>query len=315
MSVLENIIKQKGLSLGFEKVAIAKAQTYPEHNVLKNWLAQGMHGTMGYMERNEKRRTNPLEVMPNARSVITCALNYNAAYPYSVECKDSDKGWIARYAWGDDYHLVMEKMLTELSTEISHMVPGTLWKFYVDTGPVMERVFAKNSGIGWIGKNTCVIDPKLGSFLFLGTILTTLELKPDPIIEDHCGSCTSCIDACPTQAITEPHQLDARKCISYLTIEHRGEIAPALKAKMGNHIFGCDICQDVCPWNKKSPRTARQEFQPREGFFNPNLNEFQKKVEEKYPQDFKNSPLKRAKREGLLRNLFRLLPASRDKGH
>ncbi len=313
---LEERIKQKGLELGLSKVAIAKAVSFPEHEALRGWLAQGFHGTMSYMERGEAKRRNPLEVMPEAKSVITCALNYNTPHSYSTECQESGRGWIARYAWGEDYHQVLGGLLEKLSTEIYHMVPGTLWKFYVDTGPVMERVFAKNSGIGWIGKNTCVIDPKLGSFLFLGVILTDIELKPDPIIEDHCGSCTACIDACPTQAITEPHRLDARKCISYLTIEHRGPIEPELATKMGNHIFGCDICQDVCPWNKKSPRTNCAEFQPREGFFNPDLKEFQKKVEENYPQDFKNSPLKRAKKEGLLRNVSQALDspsASRDK--
>lgn len=284
-------------------MSIAKAQFYPEHEALKSWIAQGLHGTMSYMERGQEKRLNPLKVLPEAKSVITCALNYNADYPYSIECKDPAKGWIARYAWGEDYHLVLEKMLTDLSTEIYHQVPGTLCKFYVDSGPVMERVFAKHSGLGWIGKNTCVIDPKLGSFLFLGVILTNLELKPDSLVEDHCGKCTACIDACPTQAIMEPYKIDARRCISYLTIEHRGEMEPALAQKTGNHIFGCDICQDVCPWNKKSPRASRKEFQPREGFFNPDLETFQKRVEEKYPQDFKNSPLKRAKKEGLLRNI------------
>lgn len=331
---METLIKQKGLKIGFDKIAIAKAVSYPEHEALKDWLGQGFHGTMGYMERGEAKRRNPLEVMPEAKSVITCALNYNSAHPYSIECKDPRRGWIARYAWGEDYHLVMGGMLEKLVMEIRkrrgeavraegssvgrgepEVPPSEKW--YIDTGPVMERVFAKNSGIGWIGKNTCVIDPKLGSFIFLGVILTNLGLKPDPIVEDHCGKCTACIEACPTQAITAPHTLDARKCISYLTIEHRGLVAPELQEKIGNHLFGCDICQDVCPWNKKSPRTDRAEFQPREGFFNPDLQAFQKKVEENYPADFKHSPLKRAKKEGLLRNINRALQlpsANRDKG-
>jgi len=312
MPSLENHIKEKGKAIGFEKVAIAKAQAYPEHEALKDWLAGGLHGTMDYMARGEAKRLDPKKVMPQAKSVITCALNYNSDYPYSTECRETGRGWIARYAWGEDYHLVMDKMLKGLGEEMLHMVPGTLCKSYVDTGPVMERVFAKNSGVGWIGKNTCLIDPKLGSWLFLGLILTDLELKPDSIVPDHCGGCTACIDACPTEAITEPYRLDARKCISYLTIEHRGGIDPELKSKMGNHIFGCDICQDVCPWNKKSPRTTRKEFQPRKGFFNPDLKEFSRKVEEEYPKGFKNSPLKRAKQSGLLKNLLSL-PASRDR--
>ena len=176
-------------------------------------------------------------------------------------------------------------------------------KYYVDTGPVMDRVFAANSGIGWVGKNTCIIHPNLGSWLFLGVILTSLELKPDLPVADHCGKCTACIDACPTDALVAPRQLDARRCISYLTIEHRGEIKEELSEKMGNHIFGCDICQDVCPWNQKAPVSAESAFQPRESFFYPNLSDFLVKVEKDYPAGFKNSPLKRAKKEGLLRNL------------
>lgn len=303
MSSLKERIKKAGKAVGFDKVAIARAQSYPEHEALKSWLAAGLHGTMDYMARGRDKRLDPLAVMPGAKSVISCALNHNTDHPYSIECRDPERGWIARYAWGEDYHEVISEMLKNLAEQIVKLVPGTNLTNYVDTGPVMERVFAKHSGIGWIGKNTCIIDPKLGSWLFLGVILTDLELKPDPLIPDHCGKCTVCIEACPTQAITEPYRIDARKCISYLTIEHKGDVAPGLREKMGNHIFGCDICQDVCPWNQKSPRTARKEFQPREGFFNPSLEEFQKKVEEEYPAGFKNSPLKRAKQSGLLRNL------------
>lgn len=299
---MEIFVKQKGNEIGFDKVAIARAEKYPEHEALKNWIEQGFHGSMEWMKRGEEKRRDPKEVFPEAKSVITCALNYNADYPYSTECHDPNRGWIARYAWGEDYHEVMLKMLKELESTVVERIPSAHCKSYVDTGPVMERVFAKHSGLGWIGKNTCIIDRKLGSFLFLGVILTDLELKPDPIVPDHCGSCTACIDACPTEAITEPYNIDARKCISYLTIEHRGEIDPTLAPKMGNHIFGCDICQDVCPWNRKSSRTARPEFQPRPGFFNPALKEFQKIIEEEYPKGFKSSPLKRAKKEGLLRN-------------
>lgn len=315
---LESFIKETGREIGFDKVAIACAEKYPEHAALQTWLAQGFHGGMEYMARQTERRIDPRQIFPEARSVITCALNYNTDYPYSASLSETPdaaaRGWIARYAWGEDYHVVLDKMLARLEAAIVEKVAATFptpdgkvaatfLKKYADTGPVMERVFAKNSGIGWIGKNTCVIDPKLGSWLFLGVILTTLELEPDPIIPDHCGKCTACIDACPTQAIVAPHTLDARRCISYLTIEHRGEIAPELAEKMGNHVFGCDICQDVCPWNRRAPKTASQAFQPRDGFFAPDLKEFRKKVENEYPQAFKNSPLKRAKQKGLLRNI------------
>lgn len=300
---LESFIKKKGQEIGFDKVAIAEAQVYPEHAALQRWLEQGFHGTMGYMEREPERRIDPKAIFPEARSVITCALNYNTDRSYSMDARSPKRGWIARYAWGEDYHMVMGEMLVRLGKAIEQNVPGTFCKTYVDTGPVMERVFAKHSGIGWIGKNTCVIDPKLGSWLFLGLILTTLEIKPDPVIPDHCGKCTACIDACPTRAIVEPHTIDAKRCISYLTIEHRGPIPRELERKMGNHIFGCDICQDVCPWNRKSPATSLPAFQPRDGFFNPDLRRFREKVEEEYPKSFKNSPLKRAKKEGLLRNI------------
>ncbi|MDP2600717.1 MAG: tRNA epoxyqueuosine(34) reductase QueG [Deltaproteobacteria bacterium] len=307
---LEDEIKQIGLGLGLNKIAISRADSFPEHAALKNWLDKGFHGSMSWMERGASKRMNPKEVMPGAKSVLTCALNYNTDYPYSVDQKESGRGWISRYAWGEDYHQVMVEMLEQLVQKIRHLVApacrqagGTICQFYVDTGPVMERVFAKNSGLGWIGKNTCIIDKKLGSWLFLGAILTDLELKPDPIVMDHCGICTACIAACPTQAITKPHRIDARRCISYLTIEHKGEIEPELAHKMGNHLFGCDICQDVCPWNRKAPKTSLRAFQPREGFFNPRLDDFEEKVTQDYPKGFKNSPLKRAKKEGLLRNM------------
>jgi len=300
---LEIFIKKKGEEIGFDKVAFARADSYLEHNALQNWLAQGCHGDMNYMEKNKTKRMNPKEVMPEAKSVITCALNYNTDYPYSIDCKNPNKGWIARYAWGEDYHIIIEEMLKSLQKAVLQLEPGTNCKIYVDTGPVMERVFAKHAGVGWIGKNTCIIDPKIGSWLFLGIILTNLELKEDPVIPDHCGKCTVCIDACPTQAITQPYKIDARRCISYLTIEHKGEIEPELARKMGNNIFGCDICQDVCPWNKKAPKTELPAFQPRNGFFNPDLKRTRQKVLENYPQDFKNSPLKRPKRDGLIRNI------------
>ena len=301
---LELFIKEEGKKIGFDKVTLAKAVFFPEHQALQDWLAQGFHGTMEYMERGKEKRQNPKQVMPEAKSVITCALNYNTDHPYSTECKDSNRGWIARYAWGEDYHITMTQMLESLQKKILQRESSSNCKIYVDTGPVMERVFAKNSGAGWIGKNTCIIDPKLGSWLLLGVILTDLEMKPDPPMFDHCGKCTACVDACPTQAITQAYKVDARRCISYLTIEHQGEIDPELKSKMGNNIFGCDICQDVCPGNKKAPKTALQAFQPRDGFLNPNLDSFEKIVTEEYLHRFKNSPLKRAKQAGLLRNLL-----------
>ena len=339
---MESFIKQKAIEIGFDLVGISPASQFSEHQALKTWLHAWMHGTIEWFERGLEKRLDPLKVMPEAKSVIVCAKNYNSPLPYSTECKETGRGWISRYAWGEDYHLKMEKMLHELIRSLSKHFnvtgpavcgvpalplmagdpPGSTsdvtrfmefrkksdvqnvkWKIYVDTGPNMERVFAKHAGIGWVGKNTCLIHPKMGSFLFLGVILTDLYLKPDTPQTDHCGTCTRCIDACPTEAITEPYKLDARKCISYLTIEHRGPIEPMLAERMGNHLYGCDICQDVCPWNRKSPRTEDPAFQPRDGCFNPHLETFQKKLEQEYPKGFTRSPLKRAKKEGLLRNI------------
>ena len=301
---IESFIKQKGLEIGFDHVSIAEAKSYKEHEALQGWLNQGFHASMHYMERSADKRQDPKKVMPEAESVIVCALNYNTDYPYSTECRDSTKGWIARYAWGEDYHEVIGEMLLRLQEASSQKVPGSNCKSYIDTGPTMDRVFAKHSGVGWVGKNSCMIHPKLGSWIFLGTLLTNLKLKSDSLVNDHCGKCMACIDACPTQAITEPHVIDARRCISYLTIEHRGEIEPELTEKMGNHILGCDICQDVCPWNRKAPKTNNHAFQPRGGFFNPDLEHFEIVVQNEYPQKFKHSPLKRAKKDGLLRNIF-----------
>ncbi len=296
-------VKQQARAVGFDLVGIAPARSFREHLALKHWVAQGKHGEMTYLERSLEKRLDPLKVMPNARSVILCAVNYHVDRPRSVDCKDDNRGWIARYAWGDDYHLVIEKRLKHFAKLLKESIPDMQYRFYADTGPVMERVFARHAGIGWIGKNTCVINRKIGSWIFLAALLTDLELEPDAPETDHCGTCTRCIDACPTQAITEPYHLDARRCISYLTIEHRGEIDPELKSKMGNHIFGCDICQDVCPWNRKAPTTDDPALQPRDGFFNPDLREFKQRVENEYPKGFEHSPLKRAKQAGLLRNI------------
>lgn len=303
-TAMKKWIKNKGLEFGFDLVGIAPARSFREHVALKDWVGKGKHGQMAYLERELEKRLDPLKVMPEAQSVIMCAMNYNTDHPRSGDCSsDTSRGWIARYAWGDDYHDVLKKRLLCFVELLQKEYQHAQCRVYVDTGPVLERAYAKHSGLGWIGKNTCLINTKIGSWLFLGAVLTNLDIEPDEVETDHCGTCTRCLDACPTGALEKPYQLDARKCISYLTIEHRGDIAPDLQKKMGNHIFGCDICQDVCPWNRKAPFTKDPAFQPRDGFFNPDLGEFQKKVSEEYPTGFKNSPLKRAKRDGLLRNV------------
>lgn len=298
-------MKHQIIAAGFDLVGICRAGQFPEHLKLQDWLLGGNHGEMHWLEKQLAQRLQPETLLPNAKSVIICATNYNTEQPYSTELAEKssreNRGWISRYAWGEDYHEVLNQRTRLLCSEFKKLSPENHFKAYTDTGPISERVFAKHSGIGWIGKNTCLINPKVGSWLFLSAIITDLELPADAPMTDHCGKCTRCIDACPTAALT-PYELDARKCISYLTIEHRGEIPEELKPKIGHHLYGCDICQDVCPWNKKAAITHDPAFQAREGFFHPKLTDWEKNLEQ-YPQGFKNSPLKRAKKEGLLRNL------------
>ncbi len=280
---------------------------------------------MKYMEaRNEAgelKRANLANAVPWARSVIVCAINYNTAQPYSTQVGANEAagaGWISRYAWcREDYHDAVLRRLRTVEARLHGLCDGVgdrqpvtgdrlQTRSYVDTGPFIERVFAKYAGIGWIGKNTCVINQKIGSWLFLGVILTSLEVSPelpaDLPAPDRCGSCTRCIAACPTQAIVAPGELDARLCISYLTIEKRGEIPEELRPGMGRHVFGCDICQDVCPWNRKAPVTMAEEFQPREGFVNPPLEWLAEMQPEEFREKFRGSPVRRAKLSGLRRN-------------
>jgi epoxyqueuosine reductase len=248
--------------------------------------------------------------------VIVCAINYNTAQPYSTAASESDRGWISRYAWGDaDYHdavmsklRVVERQLIEATRAPAQLSgandagPALQTRCYVDTGPVVERVYAKYAGVGWIGKNTCIINQKSGSWLFLGVILSSLELPSDLPAADRCGSCTRCIDACPTDALVAPYELDSNRCISYLTIEKRGAIPEDLRDGMGRHLFGCDICQDVCPWNRKVPVTASPEFQPREGLVNPALDWLAEMSADDFREKFRGSPIRRAKRAGVRRN-------------
>ena len=269
---------------------------------------------MKYMESRddsgELRRAALDRVAPWARSVIVCAINYNTAEPYSTQSEDRSQGWISRYAWSrEDYHDAVLRRLRQLEDHIrneltDHRPPATshCFRSYVDTGPLIERVYAKYAGIGWIGKNTCIISQKLGSWLFLGVILTSLKLEASLPAPDRCGTCTRCLDACPTHAFVAPGELDARRCISYLTIEKRGEIPEDLRSGMGRHVFGCDICQDVCPWNRKAPVTAAPEFQPREGLVNPALDRLAEMQPEEFRQNFRGSPIRRTKLSGLRRN-------------
>ena len=262
MGVLEVPIKKAGLDAGFDLVGIAGVGDFPELAHFPEWIAAGRAGEMKYLESRDDmgklRRASLLSVFPWARSVIVCAINYNTAQPYSTAVNNSGRGWISRYAWSrEDYHDAVLRRVRELETKLKDLCAGDIpieTRSYVDTGPLVERVYARYAGVGWIGKNTCIINQGIGSWLFLAVIVTSIELTADLPAADRCGSCTRCIEACPTQAIVAPYELDSNKCISYLTIEKRGAIPEALRSGMGHQVFGCDICQDVCPWNRKAPR-------------------------------------------------------------
>ena len=309
-------IKEVARRTGFDLCGIAPIRDFGELQVFPGWIADEKHGDMKYMEARDEagdlKRTSLGRVAPWARSVIVCAINYNTAHPYSTHTGDSSLGWISRYAWArEDYHDAVLRRLRKVEAGLHSLLSDSdssvEFRSYVDTGPLIERVYAKYAGVGWIGKNTCIINQQLGSWLFLGVILTSLELTndgspPDLPAPDRCGTCTRCIAACPTQAITAPGVLDARLCISYLTIEKRGTIPEELRAGMGRHIFGCDICQDVCPWNRKAPVTSATEFEPREGLVNPALDWLAEMQAEEFRQVFRGSPIRRAKLSGLRRN-------------
>lgn len=295
-------IKSKALDLGFTRIGIAKAEPLDEETEhLQTWLGRGYHGTMDWMARSIDKRTDPRNIVPGARSVICVALNYYTPAQHSTE---PGVGKISRYAWGDDYHDILMEKLKLLWAWMQEEFPGVDGRYYVDTGPVMDKVWAQRAGIGWIAKHTNVITQDHGSWVFLGELITTLELDYDSPATDHCGSCTLCIEACPTGAIVEPYVVDSNRCISYLTIEHRGEIVGEVKDHFENWIYGCDICQDVCPWNHKFSTAADEErFNPRPGNVSPNLEEWKGMAQEEFSSRFKGSPIKRTKREGMTRNV------------
>jgi epoxyqueuosine reductase len=294
-------IKEKARSLGFQLVGVAGIGPSPEALFYPEWLERGYAGEMHYLERQTPARLNPREIMSDVKSVVVCAVNYNTAHPTTAF--DQARAWISRYAWGEDYHDTLKAKLSSLASWMQQDFGGET-RSYVDTGPLLERVFAKYAGIGWFGKNTCLIDQKMGSWLFLGCVLTNLDLDVDTPVPDRCGSCTRCIDACPTNAILEPYVLDSRRCISYLTIELRGEIPENLREGVGHHLFGCDICQDVCPWNRKAPVTEAAEFQSRPGLFWPDVEKLLDLQEDEWRLLIRGTALKRTKVKGLLRNLM-----------
>jgi epoxyqueuosine reductase len=310
---LTESIKSKALEVGFDLIGVSPVERFPETEHFREWLSKGYAGDMQYMERNPGGREDPGQTLPGAKSIVSCGLNYNTAFPYSIGETDKKKGWIARYAWGDDYHVIMDERLRALEDFIQEesSPEGTCVR-YTDTGPVLERVYGKYGGIGWIGKNTCLINQRIGSWIFLGEIITNIELEYDGSPPDRCGTCTRCIDACPTGAIVEPYVLDSRLCVSYLTIESKDKIPYELRDGIDNNIFGCDICQDVCPWNRKALRTKEPSFQPRDGLYNPPLKSISGLGADEFGSRFKGSSIKRAKRKGFLRNILTAMGNSAD---
>ncbi len=300
-SDLTTAITQKAFDLGFVKVGIAAAaELHTEREHLQEWLKRGYHGTMTWMERAAAKRSNILQLMTDAQSVVVVAMNY-----YSPESHSdlADHAKISRYAWGDDYHEIVGKRLDSLCEFIRTLSADVAARRYVDTGPVMEKVWAARAGIGWQGKHTNLITRDYGSWVFLGVVITNLPLRSAHRMEDLCGTCNACLEACPTGAIVEAYKLDASMCISYLTIEHKGDIPKAFHGKLENWVFGCDICQDVCPWNRFQQETSETAFYPRPTSLNPTLKELSEMSEVQFSATFEGSPVTRSKWSGMIRNV------------
>ena len=297
-------IKKKARELGFDLCGIAPAGAFPELSFLREWIARGYAGEMAWMARTAERRADVRAVVPGAHSVIVTATVYNVDRPYSTEAADPGAALISRYAWGDDYHDVLSARLAAL---LAWMRDTSAEPFdaraYVDTGPVQERVYAQYAGLGWIGKNTCLINERVGSWLFLSEIICTLALEPDQPSLDRCGTCTLCIEACPTGAIVQPHVLDATRCVSYLTIETRSDLPLEHRAAMGAHAYGCDVCQDVCPYNQQPVHSPDPAWHPRPVFDAPALVDLWSRSDGELRRLLKGSAMTRTKLTGLRRNL------------
>jgi epoxyqueuosine reductase len=329
-SGLKQWLHELAVQSGFDTASIApvaSTSTETPHSSLDalrftSWIDAGRAGEMEYLKRRNEQgallRTDVRIAMPWAQSVIVCALNYKAPGPLSVDKSEPNTGWIARYAWSGradatspnelqptDYHDELLTRLQKIESQLQQKLPCQT-RCYVDTGPLVERAAAANAGIGWIGKNTCILDQKLGSWLLLGVIITSIPISPELTLSpaaDRCGSCTRCIDACPTNALVAPHQMDASLCIAYLTIEKKGAIPEELREPMGRQIFGCDICQDVCPWNRRSPISSTEEMLPRKQLINPPLSWLADMDQAAFKQWFKGSPLERTRLKRLHRNV------------
>ena len=330
---IQQIVQRLARELGFALAGVApirlageaaSSETLPELKAFEGWIAEGRAGEMEYLKRRDGEgrllRSSVTVPFPWVRSVVVCAVNYHCDQPYSSDPVPGDEpaGWIARYAWSGrldekdpakmtatDYHAVIRRRLEELRVAMERELGAFEARCFVDTGPLVERVYARYAGLGWVGKNTCLIEQQTGSWLFLGVILTSLELPPEQraaLAPDRCGTCTRCIDACPTQAL-EPYKMDASRCIAYLTIEKRGALPEELAALTGRHVFGCDICQEVCPWNRRAPFGNWPERQPRPELVNPALDWLGSMDAAKFRTMFRESPVERTRHNGLLRNV------------
>jgi epoxyqueuosine reductase len=296
------LIKSEATRLGFSFCGISRAEFLEEEApLLEQWLKNSYHGQMSYMENHFDMRLDPRKLVPGAKSVISLLLNY---YPEKEQDTEASTYKVSKYAYGKDYHKVLKKKLKELHHFITDEIGEVNGRAFVDSAPVMDKAWAKKSGLGWMGKNTNIITKSSGSFYLIAELIVDLELEYDSPTKDYCGSCTRCIDACPTDAIIEPYKVDGSKCISYLTIELRENIPSEFHGKMDNWIFGCDICQDVCPWNRFSKPTKEAAFSPLPGLLEMNKQDWDEITEEVFIKVFEGSPLKRAKFEGLKRNVL-----------
>ncbi len=317
MSSLEERLKARAREIGFDLVGIAPAVVPAGAESLRAWLEQGYAGEMAYMYRHAAARTEPAAVLAEVRSVVMVAMNYApprrpqdgtgpraAIEQSSLQGEPGPiRGRVSCYAWGEDYHELLRDRLRQLLKWVQDQVPECKGRGVVDTAPLLERDFARLAGLGWFGKNTMLLNTRLGSYFFIGALLLDTALEPDPPFElSHCGSCTACLDACPTDAFAAPGVLDARRCISYLTIELRGPVPAELRQPMGDWVFGCDVCQEVCPWNRKAPATREPGFQPRADLDRPDLIELVRLTPEEYRRRFRGTTMTRAKRAGLVRN-------------
>jgi epoxyqueuosine reductase len=298
-------VKRAAHECGFELAGIARAEPSPDAGRYSDWVRQGMAGAMGYLTgRRADVRMDPRNLLESAQSIVCVGKLYNGPQPYSTGFRNEELGWISRYAWGADYHDVLRRGLEMLAGRLSQAADFD-FRICVDTAPLLERSYARDAGLGWIGRNTCLIHQHAGSWFFLGELLTSLDLDPDEPVENRCGACTRCIDACPTAALVPAAggswSLDARRCISYLTIELRGAIPEDLRAGIGPHVFGCDICQDVCPWNRRPAMTIEPDFAPQN--MAPPLERMARLSEQEFTELFRGSPAARARYGGFLRNV------------